>query len=270
MLLLGAIYTKPGFYYELVNSSNPNNIIRKSSVLPLIIDGKIYKITFYTRTQNKDGSIQTPSKIEARCSLKLLPQKLAVLAKSFNSPAKGIYETKLVHLGNYDQEYDNFLAYHHNDLLTTYDILEKAHTLFLQQLGVNMQEVLTASGLALRVYKGKYYKPEVAPIYCRLGFYGGHVDVYIPKGENIYHYDVNSLYPTCMLQIMPSGKPRHIEDASNVSLDDIFGMVYVTVYCPLNLNRPVLPFRMQGPGGTQRLVFPTGVFQGWYFSEELS
>lgn len=39
----------------------------------------------------------------------------------------------------------------------------------------------------------------------RAGYAGGMVDVYIPKGENLYCYDVNSLYPYVMLQRYPSG-----------------------------------------------------------------
>lgn len=32
-----------------------------------------------------------------------------------------------------------------------------------------------------------------------MSYTGGHTDVYIPYGENIKHYDVNSLYPHSML-----------------------------------------------------------------------
>ena len=42
-----------------------------------------------------------------------------------------------------------------------------------------------------------------------LSYFGGHVDVYIPKKKTehnlIYHYDVNSLYPTVMRNALYPG-----------------------------------------------------------------
>ena len=43
--------------------------------------------------------------------------------------------------------------------------------------------------------------------FIRRGYYGGHTDVYIPYGENLHYYDVNSLYPFSMLRDMP-GEPE--------------------------------------------------------------
>jgi hypothetical protein len=49
-----------------------------------------------------------------------------------------------------------------------------------------------------------YYDQNDSPIYIpssnqdafiRRGYYRGHADTYKPYGENIYYYDVNSLYP---------------------------------------------------------------------------
>lgn len=44
-------------------------------------------------------------------------------------------------------------------------------------------------------------------------FYGGLVDTYNIKGDNLHYYDVNSLYPYAMLQDMPVGVPRYIKGA---------------------------------------------------------
>ncbi|PHU07704.1 hypothetical protein BC332_24193 [Capsicum chinense] len=44
--------------------------------------------------------------------------------------------------------------------------------------------------------------------FMREGYYGGHVDGYIPISENLHYYDVNSFYPVVMIEIiMPTGKP---------------------------------------------------------------
>ena len=44
------------------------------------------------------------------------------------------------------------------------------------------------------------------------GYTGGSVDVYKPIGENIYRYDVNSLYPYVMREFpMPVGNITYFE-----------------------------------------------------------
>jgi hypothetical protein len=51
---------------------------------------------------------------------------------------------------------------------------------------------------------------------------GGLVDVYKPTGENLYHSDVNSLYPFAMLQDMPVRAPVF---TTETDLDSLFGFV---------------------------------------------
>lgn len=34
--------------------------------------------------------------------------------------------------------------------------------------------------------------------FLRHGYYGGHTDAYKPYGQNLYNYDINSLYPFVM------------------------------------------------------------------------
>ena len=54
-------------------------------------------------------------------------------------------------------------------------------------------------------------KPYILPIvltikqdnFIRCGYYGGVTDYYKAYGENLYYYDVNSLYPFAMLNNMP-------------------------------------------------------------------
>jgi hypothetical protein len=56
----------------------------------------------------------------------------------------------------------------------------------------------------------KYYNNNIALISNRdmwnsikKGYYGGIAEVYKPYGENLYYYDVNSLYPYTALNDMP-------------------------------------------------------------------
>ena len=64
------------------------------------------------------------------------------------------------------------------------------------------------------------------------GYYGGLVDVYRPYGENLYYYDVNSLYPTAMVRDMPCGIPVFTNDKASLNLDTFFGFCYAEIIAP--------------------------------------
>jgi len=86
-----------------------------------------------------------------------------------------------------------------------------------------------------------YYDYNKSPIYIpnrnedsfiRRGYYGGHADAYIPYGENLYYYDVNSLYPYIMKTFpMPGGKPVWKRDLKGESLDNFFGFIEAYGLC---------------------------------------
>nr|GEY68820.1 DNA polymerase, mitochondrial [Tanacetum cinerariifolium] len=82
----------------------------------------------------------------------------------------------------------------------------------------------------------------------------GHADAYIPYGENLYYYDVNSLYPFVMKEyLMPGGKARRIDSIKEEHLDTMLGFVLAYVECPTDIKRPFLPYR----DATGTLIFPT-------------
>jgi len=103
----------------------------------------------------------------------------------------------------------------------------------------------------------------------RLGYTGGSTDMFIPVGENIHVYDVNSLYPFVMKQYpYPVGAPTYFE--GNILLTDpiAFGFFYVDILTPDNLLHPILQIHYKTESGV-RTISPLGSFSGWFFSEEL-
>jgi hypothetical protein len=95
---------------------------------------------------------------------------------------------------------------------------------------------------------------------------GGHVDAYIPYGEDLFDYDVNSLYPFVMaLNLMPGGEPVWHKNLEGEDDEHLFGFVEAVVECPKDLNKPFLPY--QNEKGI--LLFPMGKFVGVYLTEEL-
>lgn len=137
---------------------------------------------------------------------------------------------------------------------------------------INITDALTISGLALKIYLSKYYnnnipKIDKPSIYrdFKQAYYGGITEVYRPYGENLYYYDVNSLYPFASLNDMPGlqcTKVFYYKDECNI--DDLFGFFYCKIEAPLDLYLGLLPIRVN-----LGIELPVGSWEGWYFSEQL-
>ena len=50
----------------------------------------------------------------------------------------------------------------------------------------------------------------------------------------------------------------------NIKLENFFGFIEVEVLCPITMERPVLPYHLDG-----KTIYPVGNWKGIYFSEEL-
>lgn len=95
------------------------------------------------------------------------------------------------------------------------------------------------------------------------GYYGGHTETFARgKIENMFCYDINSLYPSVMVKNFPL--PNSVVKIKKPDIDyfKYMGMSEVTVYCP-HMKYPYLPLRKD------KLLFPTGTFRGVYTHFEL-
>jgi len=97
----------------------------------------------------------------------------------------------------------------------------------------------------------------------RLAYIGGSTDYFFKYGENLKHYDVNSLYPKAMCNPMPIEflGESHGKD---VKLKDVFGFAEAKITAPNNLDIPLLPFKI-----FNETLHPLGSWIGIYFTEEL-
>lgn len=92
--------------------------------------------------------------------------------------------------------------------------------------------------------------------------------MYRPYGENLYYYDVNSLYPYAALNDMP-GLNCYKEQFINKkllspNLATRFGFYYCDIEAPLNNYLGLLPVKSKSG-----IYFPIGKWSGLYFSEQL-
>jgi hypothetical protein len=122
--------------------------------------------------------------------------------------------------------------------------------LFLKH-SIQVVNSTTISSLAIKIFLNKYYSHNIPlinrkPIYSdiRQSYFGGITELYIPYGENLFYYDVNSLYPYAALNPMP-GCECISQDNINLSLEDcpnLFGFYYCKIISS-ELYIGLLPYR---------------------------
>lgn len=95
-------------------------------------------------------------------------------------------------------------------MYSLYQVIRKANKQVFLDYDVNMTDNLTISGLALKIFRSKYYNNDIPLVNktsmyrdIKEAYYGAITEVYKPYGEKLYYYDVNSLYPYVALQDMP-------------------------------------------------------------------
>jgi hypothetical protein len=241
----------------------------KFTLKPLMRNHRLYELTVYHGKRRL---------FSLRDSYTLLTSSLDTLAVNFcpQLGRKGSIQYDEVSLETLSPERDKFLDYMKQDILLLGGVMKKAQDIYWTEYNVDIVSKLTLSSLALSIFRTNYYDEMNWPIYIpnrnedtfiRRAYYGGHADAYKPYGENLYYYDVNSLYPYVMKSYpMPGGKPVWHGHLEGQDLDNLYGFIEAHVVCPSTISRPFLPYRDEK---TKTLVFPTGNFVGVYYSEEL-
>ncbi|KAK4382038.1 DNA polymerase [Sesamum angolense] len=130
---------------------------------------------------------------------------------------------------------ENLINYLRQDILILGGVMLKAQEINWSKYQIDVEDVMTITSLSLKIFRKLYFDDNAFHIniptrnqdtFIRRGYYGGHVDVYKPHGENLYYYDVNSLYPYIMKSYpMPSGDPVWKNNLESVELDSLFGFI---------------------------------------------
>jgi DNA polymerase type B, organellar and viral len=159
-----------------------------------------------------------------------------------------------------------------NDCVTLSEILK----VFINEIFTNFKKNIlsypTLPSLAFTIFRTHFMKEENIPLitgplydFIKEGYYGGHVDVYIPFGKDVYRYDVNSLYPSVMENcFMPVGNPITFQGNITKENKDIFGFFKVKVTSPEYLDHPVLLKRYKN-----NTIAPLGQWFGVYSSVDI-
>lgn len=226
---------------------NKNNLLDKIEMI--VANGDIIKI-------------KLPYNISFLDTGRLMPPSLKVLTYSFDVEHKKL-DVDRENMG--DVPLNIKRKYLKNDVLGLYEVLAKFWDEIVDT--INIEPKLTLASTAMYGFR-KYLKDNTdiflnsitrydLDMQIRNSFYGGRVEIFNTYGENIYAYDMNSMYPYVMCKYdMPIGK--YIKITNNEwDKEGYLGYGKFKVKCP-SLYLPVLPYR------ADKLYFPIGQWIGWY------
>ena len=140
---------------------------------------------------------------------------------------------------------------------------------FYNDLGISLK--LTVSSASLALFRKKYLHinfmrdSDVYNDFERQAYYGGRVEVYRRGEQDVYSYDVNSMYLSIMKdELFPNPKSAHLRTKQwKKHFNDKLGIYHCKVYAPKK-GIMVLPFKQGG-----KLIFPHGTFTGTWTNVEL-
>lgn len=170
------------------------------------------------------------------------------------------------------------LKYGEQDVISLYQVIHTFSIYIFKLFRLNIVRFSTLPSLALGIFRSNYLAESQIPLISgqmyneiKKGYTGGSVDVYKPKGENVYRYDINSLYPFVMKEYpMPVGSPVYFEGDITAIDKDAVGFFDVSVTTPENLKIPILQTKVQTLHGGYRTVAPLGTWRGMHSSIELN
>ena len=165
-------------------------------------------------------------------------------------------------------EWDYMTKYNMRDSEISKKYLEYLYQSF-EQIGATPK--LTIASTSMSLFKNKYLKD----VYFRLNepdllehfeaYYGGRTETFARgKIEGYNYYDINSLYPSVMINEFPNPNTHRVTYKNSLQyIRNFEGISKVDIYCP-DMAIPLLPFRTK-----EKLLFPCGKFTGWYSHVEL-
>jgi len=173
------------------------------------------------------------------------------------------------------------------DVISLYHILKKVNRELYKLYKVNILNCMTISQYSQKLFRTRYLKHSIPnPYLLKVGdeyrnredlihfvqesYKGGRTEVFSLKtGENLYYYDINSLYPFAMsFTKIPI---RHFSHLKNISVKQLIslmeryeGFAKVKVRVKETEYPPILGIKHNG-----KLIFPAGVFTGVFTFLEL-
>lgn len=239
---------------------------------------------FFVRIEDSSGK---PRYLQD--SFALMPRSLDSLTASFvpDTPKLDYDVSKIDKWGEMpEEEKEEMLKYLKRDCIALFSVLEKFTRTLLDLTNNTCPPQLTVGSTAMTAYRTHFMPNDLTIQDCyqpdqnqnpekqfRKSYFGGRTEVYRKYGKDLYHYDVNSLYPYCYTRKpVPIGEVSHTGTHFPLDDTDYGGVLKIKGHVPENTNSyiPVLPYRYTDENINQeRVIFPCGEIEGWYMAKEV-
>jgi len=128
-----------------------------------------------------------------------IPGSLSSLGQSLRPElgSKGEVDHTSVVLDNLASRKRELVEYMKPDIYLLGGIMLQAQNIYWSLYELDITTKITLSSLALTIFRKDYYNEMSTPIaiphrtaeeFIRRGYYGGHADVYMPRGDNLFCY----------------------------------------------------------------------------------
>jgi DNA polymerase type B, organellar and viral len=194
------------------------------------------------------------TKLTFKDSLRIFPVSLKELTKIFDVKGKlHDYNPLFNKISLFKDKplLNQFIEYSKQDSICLLKALIKAQDLYINEHKVDFATIWSTSTLPFKIFRQKFLDLIIPTLnknidsLIRLAYIGGSTDYYFKYGENLKHYDVNSLYPKAMCNPMPI-KFLSITNCFDykVKLNDVFGFAEAKITTPKDLEIPLLPLKV--------------------------
>nr|YP_009715293.1 hypothetical protein [Russula subnigricans]QGK88099.1 hypothetical protein [Russula subnigricans] len=191
------------------------------------------------------------SKFIFKDSFRIFPVSLQELCKLFGVDGKlHVYNPLFNKISLFENNIllNQFIQYSKQDSISLLNALTKAQDIYIKEHKVDIATIWSTSTLSLKIFRQNFLDINI-PILTneldniiRLSYIGGSTDYYYKYGENLKHYDVNSLYPKAMCNPMPIEFLGEV-DGTKVELNNVFGFAEAKITTPNNIQIPLLPLK---------------------------
>jgi len=163
----------------------------------------------------------------------LLPSSLMELASNMcpELGTKGYMPHKDITVDMLSSMEKEIKEYFSQDVRLLAAIMLKGKDIFWNMCQIDFLNLLTLSSLALTIFRMEHYDVQRVKIhipnegedqFIRRAYFGGRTDVFQPYGEDLYYYDVNSLYPYIMKEYpMPASKPEWMDNLQDTPIENL-------------------------------------------------
>lgn len=254
---------------------NLMSVISNVNLLECSVDpsNKFITINFIHGFKDEEGEERAIA-LTWKDSLRVYPGSLESLCKQFNVEGKlSKYKDEYNSIELFDNEnlLDEFKKYSLQDSIALYNALKNAQDLYYKNYFIDICDVVSTANLSMKIYRAHFLHDEIPLLtefeekFIRESYLGGATDYYKAKGENLRCYDVNSLYPSAMMNELPYKVIAKHNDLSGVNVKDFKGFVLAKVTSPEYIRNPIVALKHEG-----RTIYPLGSWFGVYYADYLA